>query len=375
MRTYRTVAQDYVQGVRDLMRIPAPHSIPQRGGVTLQKNDLVERATQLAGFSSELTNATSIKLESPLPTVRVEAELQLLAKAMTDLAISQLLLDAAEDEEAGVIERMHGVHRLAASHETETYLRILLGEMQTFGVSRGEVIVADIHSAKVNLSDLIGDLLEEILNEVSHRGQEAFRGLVSLGIAKLADAAKIVSSNIIEYLGKTDQVSQLYRLVVEYVGKAYETILSLLGKEITGEAITRAMEFFDGLKDGSLIRDLLDKLYETRAIRDEMHKLVRASEVGLPNYAKALDGVDQLQQQFRQTTDIIAKLIKGLRFVGMIPIAALPQAQLVMAATYVVLFMFVVLNGADYADAKRVKFLNRVPGVRDLVSMNLLSQG
>jgi hypothetical protein len=37
--------------------------------------------------------------------------------------------------------------------------------------------------------------------------------------------------------------------------------------------------------------------------------------------------------------------------------------------------MFVILSGADYADAKRVKFLNRVPGVRDLVSMNLLSQG
>jgi hypothetical protein len=44
----------------------------------------------------------------------------------------------------------------------------------------------------------------------------------------------------------------------------------------------------------------------------------------------------------------------------------------VVAATYVAICGYVVLNGADYVDADRVKILNRVPGVRQVVVANLV---
>jgi hypothetical protein len=59
----------------------------------------------------------------------------------------------------------------------------------------------------------------------------------------------------------------------------------------------------------------------------------------------------------------------------MIPSVAIPQAMLVMAASHAVLFTYIVLAGADYADSQRIKMLNRVPGVRDLVAAAIHSKG
>ena len=42
-----------------------------------------------------------------------------------------------------------------------------------------------------------------------------------------------------------------------------------------------------------------------------------------------------------------------------------------MAAAYSAIMGYAVLAGADYVDAERVKLLNRVPGVRQVVEQSL----
>jgi hypothetical protein len=42
-----------------------------------------------------------------------------------------------------------------------------------------------------------------------------------------------------------------------------------------------------------------------------------------------------------------------------------------MAAAYSAILGYAVLVGADYVDAERVKLLNRVPGVRQVVEQSL----
>jgi hypothetical protein len=44
-----------------------------------------------------------------------------------------------------------------------------------------------------------------------------------------------------------------------------------------------------------------------------------------------------------------------------------------MAAAYLVVSAYVILAGADYVDAPRLKILNRVPGVRTVVVADLIA--
>jgi hypothetical protein len=43
-----------------------------------------------------------------------------------------------------------------------------------------------------------------------------------------------------------------------------------------------------------------------------------------------------------------------------------------MAAAYLIITGYAVLAGADYVDAARLKILNRVPGVRQVVETSLV---
>ena len=60
-----------------------------------------------------------------------------------------------------------------------------------------------------------------------------------------------------------------------------------------------------------------------------------------------------------------------MRFVGGISAAALPASKLLLAGVYLVLGVYIVAAGGDYIDAPHLRFLNRVPGVRQVVEVRL----
>ncbi len=432
MANYTELAKQYAEGVLALMMpmsTQATH-VSQRGITIASYQAVATQARQLLSVSTQLTAAAAERLTSSNPQLRVEVQLQMLAKALTDIALSQQLLDAAEDEKVGIGPQVAGASRTASLFDVNGYLKVVVNGFGARnsgsgrGVSRsgsspysafastpgftpaspaldygsapagtqadgyggaavleapamiGETSAqAEVNSAKYSLADAVGETLASVIEQTSVQGQAAFRGLVSIGLFNLGKAASVVGADIAKYLGYGAEVSDLYRLVNEYVGRAHETILTLLGRELSGLAIEKALDFFNTLKDGSLLGELLEKLYETRKTRDDLAQVVQQSAADLPSYAKAIEGLMQLREQFGGIMEFVGKLIKGLRFVGMIPAAAMPQAQLVMSASHAVLFTYIILAGADFADSQRIKMLNRVPGVRDLITTNLLSHG
>ncbi len=431
MANYTELAKQYAEGVLALMMpmsTQATH-VSQRGITIASYQTVATQARQLLAVSSQLTAAAAERLTSSNPQLRVEVQLQMLAKALTDIALSQQLLDAAEDEKVGIGPQVAGASRTASLFDVNGYLKVVVNGFGARSSSRGgsrsggaaaynafastpgfgpaspapdygyapagsaaegyggvavleaPAVIgetsaqAEVNSAKYSLADAVGETLSSVIEQTSVQGQAAFRGLVSIGLFNLGKAASVVGADIAKYLGYGAEVSDLYRLVNEYVGRAHETILTLLGRELSGLAIEKALDFFNTLKDGSLLGELLEKLYETHKTRDDLAQVVQQSAADLPSYAKAVEGLTQLREQFASIMEFVGKLIKGLRFVGMIPAAAMPQAQLVMSASHAVLFTYIILAGADFADSQRIKMLNRVPGVRDLITTNLLSHG
>jgi len=238
---------------------------------------------------------------------------------------------------------------------------------------RGEVAPPDIPTARVELSNAIKDTLVLISERAGKTGQEALGGLVGLGIAEVAQAAGVVGMDIAQALGQAEKVTRLYNAFRDFALKAYDSLVALLGQPVLQAATSRVLEWVDELKRGKLFSEMLEKLYETGQTRQDLSQLVTNSQAGLGKFAIAIKDVDGLGTAYEQQIKLADKLLRGLRFLGGLPAAVLPQGRVLLAAAYIVLGAYVVLAGADYVDARRVKLLNRVPGVHQVVETNLVS--
>jgi hypothetical protein len=83
--------------------------------------------------------------------------------------------------------------------------------------------------------------------------------------------------------------------------------------------------------------------------------------------------VGGLNEAYRRQSHLADQILPKLKWVAVIPAAALPQGRLLLAAAYLVLAGYVVLLGADYVDARRLRLLDRVPGVRRTVQAHLVA--
>jgi hypothetical protein len=99
--------------------------------------------------------------------------------------------------------------------------------------------------------------------------------------------------------------------------------------------------------------------------------MIKGSRAPLGNYLKALREVAVLQERVRWNMDLEGKLIGGLRFLAGIPAAALPQGQLLLAASYIGLETYVILAGGDAVDAPRLDLFDHTPGVPGIVKADL----
>ena len=372
---YLSAANAYADGVRTLL---APAGLPtrERGprGPTSPR-DLADQAEQLAPLSAELTAAAAAQLENPDPAERSAAATRLLAKALTDLDVSAHLLQAAMDEEDGLSwKRSKAAERGAAGlGATEEYLRLLLGQpgRVTRQAERGEVAPTDVLTAQVELSNAVADALTLISQRAAKAGQAAFGGLLALGAVEVAEAAAATGLDLARLLGQAEKVTRLYNAFRTFVTQAYDSLLAVLGKQVIKEATDWVVDWLDKLREGQLFGQLLEKLYQTHLTGQDVKARVTASQGDLPRLVAAINGVDQLNNNYRQQAELAEKWLRGAKWLGTLALAALPQAKVVLAVGYIVLGAYIVLCGADYVDAPQFRLLNRVPGVRQVVEKSL----
>src|ERR1035437_7600366 len=129
--TYLQVASAYADGARAFF---APGPGAERAGTgPVPISELTGRAETLAPLSAELTGAASAQLAAEDPAVRLQASICLLAKALTDLEVSNTLLGAAEEGE-GEPARGRGLEQAERSAavtrpaDLDRTLQLLLGE-------------------------------------------------------------------------------------------------------------------------------------------------------------------------------------------------------------------------------------------------------
>ena len=374
--TYQAAARAYADGVRDLLGLaPAP---PARREVRGRRDlaDLTDQAAALAPISNQLAEAAQARLDAPDPSERSWAATQLLAKALADLQVGAFLLQAAETEQAPRVPRTTkdtAAEESAFAADVEEALAILLAEEPAARrAARAIAIPADLPSARDQLTGLITAALNLIRARAAGAGQSALSGLLALGLGKVAEAASLIGMDLAQALGVADQVSRIYAVAREFALSAYNAVVAVFGPAIVQSAIQQALAWINDVAAGQQFSHLLEQLYQTQQTSAQLAQLVATSQADLSRFIVALQEVDSLQTSFQQQIGLVDKLLQGFRFFGGAAVVAIPQVTVLIAAAYLALFGYAVLAGADYADAERLKLLNRVPGVRKVVEMSLI---
>ena len=213
--------------------------------------------------------------------------------------------------------------------------------------------------------------LNSIQARAAKTGQTAVSGLLVLGLGQVAQAAGIVGMDLAQALGITEKVTRLYGLVQDYALSAYNGLVALFGPAIAQTAAQQALAWLNHIAAGNQLEKLLAQLYSTQLTADHLVEVVTQSQKDLGSFAAAIQGIDGLNAAFKEQMGLLDKLLQGFRLIGGAAVAAIPQATVLMAVAYLVIVAYAVFAGADYVDAQRLKILNRVPGVRQVVQQAL----
>jgi hypothetical protein len=256
---------------------------------------------------------------------------------------------------------------------TEPFLKLLLGEEEPDPAreERASRKPRNVDAARVELTLQTGDVLVLVSERAGDTGKRALEGLVSLGLGEVARAVGALGLDIARVLGLAEETTRLYSLFRDYLVRAYEALMALLGPKVAEFVSQQVKDWVERMVDGETVDALLERLYETRQTRDELRSLIRESDAALETFVTAIEQVGGLDDAFRKQTGLVDRILPALRYLTLIPAAALPQGKLLLAVGYVIMGGYVILVGGDYVDARRLEKLDRVPGVRRVVEMNL----
>jgi hypothetical protein len=365
----------YVSRVRSLFSPPTALGEDRGAGGPASSEEIAARAQDILEVSADLTRAEQEQLADPDPLQRSMSAERLLAKAATELEISAYLKEPGRDEEDRVPQRPDRLHDrgIRSAGQVEDFLEILTGNATgAAAMNRGAAIPSSLEVARQQLSTESDDACDLIVRLAGETGKPAFAGLLGLGLTDLAQAAGTVISSLAGTLGVGAGLTKLYDLCRDFVVKAYQSILALIGDDLAKKLTEKLEEWLKGITGQHLFGDWLrDHAYKVNDTKSVTKTMIRASNSTLPKYALAIDAIHVLTGRFDREMGVTKKLIRGLGFVKYLPGVAGPQALLLQAGGYGLILAWIYYDGADYLDTPGQQLLTRIPGVPAIVATSL----
>jgi len=332
---------------------------------TLQADDPAQAAAQFVSRAAALTEASAARLTSASPDdeTRSAAETQLLAKALVETNIAEHLVSVARTPEVSM--------RTSRAARSSAELELLLSIVATgeFAVTVGRAALdaqafADLDTARLLTKNAVTDACALVSKRAAKSGQTALAGLAGLGFGTLARAVDVVGSGLSFKLGD-ETAGTLYARARDSLVSAYASIRGLLGDTAANAAGAQMKIWVDDLASGALFGTLVEAWYRTAEARAKLGARIDTSAPPAAGWASAVTRLEALGRQYAGTADLTDKLLKGLKVVGLLPPAALPEGTLLLGAAYVALGGYIVFAGADAVDAP--VGLQRMAGVRRIV--------
>ena len=335
----------------------------------LQAEDSTQAAGAFMARAADLTQVCAARLAQADPggEAQATAAAQFLAKALVETGVAEHFVDLARMP-AGA----HQTSRAArAITEVEPYLAIVTTGQFEVTARRAAVdaqAFADLDTARVLAKNALADASALVSKRAAKSGQTALAGLAGLGFGTLAKAVDVVGSGLNFKIGD-EAAGTLYERARDSLVSAYASIRALLGDSAANAAGAQMKTWVDELATGALFASVLERWYRTSETRMKLGVRIDALAPPADRWAAAVNGLDALSRQYAGQADLADKLLKGLKIVGLLPPAALPEGTLLLGAAYVALGGYIVFAGADAVDAP--VGLHRVAGIRRIVEQAL----
>jgi len=345
---------------RDLSRARRP---PTRGVKPPSPSEVAERSEMLLTRGAKVTETWAEKLQAEDALARQVAEIRLLAACAADLEIADDLVNL----DRGVPRlTSRGRYTTGPSRDLlklltmsdEEVIKQALTPRRRRGVTRAAGPPAD------RLKETVEAALDHMRETTADVGQRAIEGLVLMDAALLLEAARIVSADVAELLG--EGFSRLLQTAARYVLAAYEKVSLLLGPEKMAEIREQIMAWIEELKEGELFPVLVEKLFQTEALKRDVAGWLAASTASATTLAQTRAAVEQLDTAFASKAELADKIVGSLALVKLLPPAMTPVGRLVIAAVYLGLVGYVVFTGYDHVDSDQWRLIDRVSGIRQV---------
>lgn len=345
---------------RDLSKARRP---PTRGVRPPSSEEVTERSEKLLARSADVTQAWAENLKADDVLARQVAEIRLLAACTADLEIADDLVNLERGTPRLTSRGRYGsgvsrdLLKLLTMSDEEVVKQALTPRRRR-GVTRAAGPPAD------RLKEAVDTALDHMSESTADAGQRAIEGLVLMDAALLLEAVRIVSDDVADMLG--EGFSRLMQTAARYVLAAYDKVSLLLGAEKMAEIREQVLAWIKELKEGELFPVLVEKLFQTEPLKEEVTGWLAASAASATTLAEARAAVEQLDTAFASKTELADKVISSMALVKLLPPAMTPVGRLVIAAVYLGLVGYVVFTGYDHVDSDRYRLIDRVSGVRQV---------
>ena len=362
----------YEEAIQDLYRAPADVvAEAERSAGEIYAEKLQQRGDVLAERSADVRTALETSMQSDDLGQRELAGLKLLAAAAHDLSMASEMY-ALETAEPGAEVERGAFSAVLASPDLRGVLDAPMeaGIMGLVEVERA-ALPADPVAARAELEKTIKDFLSEIPDEASSLSQKVIGGMINLGLGPAQAAASLAVQEILARI--PEGLSLIARKAAVLVVEAIQKLRTAWGKEQEQQALDKVKEWLDKAKDNQdAITELLDTIYETQRIQEDVEALLKNAPAALPaaQFNQANQSLQEMLGSYGKTRGTLNVLMSVLAFAKTPLMTSVPWGPLAVYATYVGVFGYAVYSAGDYLDWYRTgetDWLDRVKGLRTTV--------
>lgn len=368
--SFETTWRAYKYAVTDLYRPPEAFEV-DRGPAEIYDQQLEDRSSAVLDRSREVRVFLTSAMDTDDLAQRELASLKLLSAAAYDLAVAGDLLELDRVGLEAEPDRSARQAMLAAKDLQQVLDAPLKGGMKDLLDFDMALLPRDANKAREALEGGIAKFTKEVPEDAADLCQTALASVVTLGIAPISAVASVAVRGILEAV--PEGASRAVRAAVKVVVEAVSKLWTALGEDNQDEIQDQAGDWLKELQEErDTVTGLLDELYETERIGEEVNKVVEAAPAGTEarQYNQATKELKRLSGSYRQTKKVLSGVMKVLGFAGAPLMGAVPWGPVAVYGTYSSILAYSVFSGGDYLDWYRiggVVWLDRVKGVRVVV--------
>jgi len=234
---------------------------------------------------------------------------------------------------------------------------------------------------RVALLNQAESTLKSIARSTAKVGLHAVQDLLSLDPEILAQGVKLISQDAGELIAKLgEDINQFIRRIVlssiQLILQAYDWVLALIGKDTESRLRQQVQIWIDELRQAKhdtsgdeegLFAKLVNRVFDIQGITREVSGYIKTSTAAHDQFRALGTQLEDLNTSFETLANQAENFLKLLGTVGKVAVLRrIPQIAVVIVAIEVSLLGFILYSGYDHVDSDRLKFLDRVQGVRDL---------